>query len=60
VASSPRFQVEGLTGGPAAEHSLTLVLTPETPPGIHSGSLIFTLDDPDQGTLTVDVMALLK
>jgi len=59
-AEPPFFRVEGIGGKPAAEHALTVALAPDAPPGIHSGSLIFTLDDPDQGTLMVDVMAFLK
>jgi len=59
-AEPPFFQVEGLTGKPAAEQALTVALTADAPAGVHAGSLIFTLDDPDQRTLVVEVMAFLK
>jgi hypothetical protein len=54
------FKVEGIGEKPAKEHVLSVVLSADAPEGIHTGTLTFTMDDPNQRTITVDLMACLK
>jgi hypothetical protein len=54
------FKVEGIGEKPAKEHALTVVLSADAPAGIHTGTLIFTMDDPNQHAITVELMACLK
>jgi hypothetical protein len=54
------FKVEGVGENSAKEHVLTVVLSSDAPVGIHTGTLIFTVDDPNQRTIIVDLMAYLK
>jgi hypothetical protein len=58
--TSPYFKVEGLAGPAVAEYGLTIAVAAEAPAGIHSGRIVFTLDDPDQHNVIVEVMACLK
>jgi hypothetical protein len=59
-AAPSYFKVEGIGGKPAKEHVLSVVLSADAPAGIHTGNLVFTVDDPNQRAITVELMAFLK
>lgn len=59
TASQPCFRLEGLQGPAAREHLLTVCLAAGTEPGLHTGLLTFTTDDPDEKELTLEVMGFI-